>query len=45
MNDEIFKSKMVCTEFFSGDDCYVIRLNVVVLFRFENRKVFLPHPV
>jgi hypothetical protein len=43
LNDEIFKNKMACTEFFSDNDCYIIRLNVVVLFRFENRQVFLPH--
>jgi hypothetical protein len=44
-NDEIFKNKMACSEFFSDNDCYIVRLNVVVLFRFENRQVFLPHSV
>jgi hypothetical protein len=45
LNDEIFKNKMACTEFFSDNDCYIIRLKVVVLFNFENRQIFLPHPV
>jgi hypothetical protein len=45
LNDEIFKNKMACSELFTDNDFYIIRLNVVVLFRFENRQVFLPHPV
>jgi hypothetical protein len=44
LNDKIFKNKMPCTEFF-GDNCYIIRLNIIVLFHFENCQIFLPHPV
>ena len=36
--------KMACTEF-SSDNFYIKRWNVNVLFHFENRQVFLPHPV
>jgi hypothetical protein len=31
---------MACIEFFSNSNCYIIRWNVIVLFRFENRRVF-----
>jgi hypothetical protein len=34
VNVKIFKNKMACTEFFVDNDCYTVRLNVVVLFRF-----------
>jgi hypothetical protein len=44
LNDEIFKHKMACTEFFSDNNCYRRRSNVIVLFGFENRQDFLPHP-
>jgi hypothetical protein len=43
LRDEISKNKMSRTEFFT-DNCYVIRRNIV-LFRFENRQVFLLQPV
>jgi hypothetical protein len=36
---------MACTELLNDSNCYVIRWNVIVLIRFENRQVFLPHPV
>jgi hypothetical protein len=39
LNDEIFKNKMAYTEFFGDDNGYIIRWNVIVLFRFENRQV------
>jgi hypothetical protein len=45
LEDKIFKNKMASTEFFGDSKCYIITLNVIVLFRFENRQVFLSHPV
>jgi hypothetical protein len=45
LRDEIFKNKTAYTEFIRDNDCYIISWNVTVLLRFENRQVFLPHPV
>jgi len=39
------KLKMECTEFSSDNKFYIKRWNLIVLFHFENRQVFLPHPV
>ena len=39
------KFKMACTEFSSDNNFYIKRWNLIVLFHFENRHVFLPHPV
>ena len=39
------KLKMACTEFSSDNNVYIKRWNLIVLFHFENRQVFLPHPV
>ena len=36
---------MACTEFSSDNNFYIKRLNLIVLFHFENRQVFLPHSV
>jgi len=38
-------SKMACTEFSSDKNFYIKRWNFIVLFHFENRQVFLLHPV
>jgi hypothetical protein len=40
LRDEIFKNKMACTEFVSDNNCYIIRWDVTVLLRFENRHFF-----
>jgi hypothetical protein len=45
LDDENFKNKMAHTEFFNDNNCYIIRWNVIVLFHFENRQVFLPYSV
>jgi hypothetical protein len=45
LSDEIFKNKMACIEFFSDSNVYIVRCTVIVLFRFDNCHVFLPHPV
>jgi hypothetical protein len=45
LNAEIFKYILACTDLFSDNSCYLIRWNVIVLFRFENSQIFLPHPV
>jgi hypothetical protein len=45
LDDKIFKNKMACTEFFSDNNIYIVRWNVIVLFHFENRQVFLLHPI
>jgi hypothetical protein len=45
LNDETFKNKMAYTEFFSDNNCHIIRWNVIVLFPFENRQVCPPHAV
>jgi hypothetical protein len=39
------KRKMACTEFSSYNNVYVKSWNLIVLFHFENRQDFLPHPV
>jgi len=39
------KLKMACIEFSSDNNFYIKRWNLIVLFHFENRQVFLPHPV
>jgi hypothetical protein len=39
------KLKRAYTEFSSDNDFYIKRLNPIVLFHFENRQVFLSHPV
>jgi len=39
------KLKMVCTEFSSDNNFCIKRRNLILLFHFENHKVFLPHPV
>ena len=38
------KLKMACTEFSSDKSFYIKSWNLIVLFHFENRQVFLPHP-
>ena len=38
------KPKMACIEFSSDNDFYIERWNLIVLFHFENRQVFLLHP-
>ena len=38
------KLKKACTEI-SSNNFYIKRLNRIVLFHFENRQVFLTHPV
>jgi hypothetical protein len=45
LRDEIFKNKMAYTEFIADNNCYIIRWNVTVLLRFENRQGFLPPSV
>ena len=37
--------KIACTEFSSDNNFYAKRWNLIVLFHFENRQGFLPHPV
>jgi len=39
------KLKMACTEFSNDNNFYIKRWNLIVLFHFENRQVFLPHSV
>jgi hypothetical protein len=36
---------MACTEFFSDNQCYIIRWTVIVLLHLGNQLVFLPHTV
>jgi len=36
---------MARNEFSSDNNFYIKRWNLIVLFHFENRQVFLPHPV
>jgi hypothetical protein len=36
---------MACPEFSSDKNFYNKKWNLIVLFHFENRQVFLPHPV
>jgi len=42
---QISKLKMARNEFSSDNNFYIKRWNLIVLFHFENRQVFLPHPV
>ena len=39
------KLKMAGIEFSSDNNFYIKRWNLTVSFHFENRQVFLPHPV
>ena len=39
------KLKMACNEISSDNNSYIERWNLIVLFHFENRYVFLLHPV
>jgi len=39
------KLKMACTEFSSDNNFKKKKWNLIVLFHFETRQVYLPHPV
>ena len=39
------KFKMACNELSSDNNVYIKMWNLIALFHFENRQVFLPHPV
>ena len=39
------KLKMACNELSSDNNFYIKRWNLIALFHFKNRQVFLPHPV
>lgn len=41
----VSKYIMACIEFFDDNKSYIIRRNVILLLRFENRQCILPHPV